>query len=51
MAKVLIVLAGHVRPADFVTSPRGPKKPRPPRDSGTGTGHVATARLLKAEKP
>ena len=50
MAKVLVVLAGHVRPAEFVTSPRGPKKPRPRQESATGTGHVATARLLKGPK-
>ena len=50
MAKVLVVLAGHVRPAEFVTSRRGPKKPRPPRASATGTGHVATARLLNVPK-
>jgi hypothetical protein len=50
MAKVLVVLAGQVRMAEFVTSPRGPKKPRPRRESATGTGHVATARLLKAPK-
>ena len=30
---------------------RGPKKPRPPRKSGTGSTHIATARLLKARKP
>lgn len=48
MAKVLVVLAGQVRMAEFATSPRGPKKPQPPRASATGTGHVATARLLKA---
>lgn len=50
LAQVLVVLAGHVRPAEFVTSPRGPKKPRPRRESATGTGHVATARLLKVPK-
>lgn len=49
-AKVLVVLAGHVRRAEFVTRPRGPKKPRPRRESATGIGHVATARLLKAPK-
>ena len=48
LAKVLVVLAGQVRPAEFATSPRGPKKPRPRRESATGIGHVATARLLNA---
>lgn len=51
MAKVLVTLAGQVRVAEFVTSPRGPKKPRPRRESATGTGHVSTARLLKTQKP
>ena len=50
MAKVLVALAGQVRVAEFVTSPRGPKKPRPRRESASGIGHVATARLLKARK-
>lgn len=50
MAKVLAALAGQVRVAEFVISPRGPKKPRPRRESARGTGHVATARLLKAQK-
>lgn len=51
LAKVLVVLGRQVRVAEFVTSPRGPKKPRPRRESASGTGHVSTARLLKAEKP
>jgi hypothetical protein len=51
LAKVLVVLGRQVRVAEFVTSPRGPKKPRPKRESASGTGHVSTARLLKAEKP
>lgn len=50
MAKVLVALAGQVRVAEFTTSPRGPKKPRPRRESANGTGHIATARLLKAQK-
>lgn len=50
MAKVLVALAGQVRVAEFVSNPRGPKKPRPRRESARGTGHVATARLLKAQK-
>lgn len=29
---------------------RGPKKPRPKQTSGTGSTHIATARLLKARK-
>jgi hypothetical protein len=50
VAKVLVVPAGQVRLAEFVTRPRGPKKPRPWRVGATGAGHVATPRLLKAPK-
>ena len=50
LAQVLVVLGGQVKVAEFVTSPRGPKKPRPRQTSGTGIGHVSTARLLKAMK-
>lgn len=51
LAQVLVALGHQVRVAEFVTSPRGPKKPRPRRASGAGVGHVATARLLKADTP
>ena len=51
LAQVLLTLGRQARVAEFVTSPRGPKKPRPRRASGAGTGHVATARLLKADRP
>jgi IS4 transposase len=51
LAEVLVTLGRYVRVAEFVTSPRGPKKPRPRRQTGAGIGHVATARVLKAEKP
>ena len=50
LAQVLVALGRQARVAEFVTSPRGPKKPRPRRVSGAGIGHVATARVLKAEK-
>lgn len=50
LAEVLVALAGRVRVAEFVTSPRGPKKSRPRRESARGTGHVSTARLLKADR-
>jgi DDE family transposase len=50
MAKVLVALGRQVRVAEFVASPRGPKKPRPRQESAAGTGHVATARLLKGQK-
>lgn len=46
MATTLLDLAGRVRLRAFRKSPRGPKKPRPERDSSTKRGHVSTAKLL-----
>ncbi len=43
-------LAGAVRLAEFRKQPRGPKKPRPKRQSGAKIKHVATAKLLEAQK-
>jgi IS4 transposase len=43
-------LAGAVRLSEFRKQPRGPKKPRPERQSGAEIKHVATARLLKESK-
>jgi hypothetical protein len=43
-------LAGAVRLSEFRKQPRGPKKPRPKRQSGAKVKHVATARLLKERK-
>jgi hypothetical protein len=43
-------LAGAVRLSEFRKQPRGPKKPRPKRQSGAKIKHVATARLLAEEK-
>jgi IS4 transposase len=48
LAEILVVLGRQVRVGEFVTSPRGPKKPRPRQQSGAGIWHVATARLLKS---
>ena len=48
-ARVPAVVLAEVLVAEFMTSPRGPKKPRPRRTSGAGIGHVATARVLKVE--
>jgi hypothetical protein len=39
-------LAGAVRLSEFRKQPRGPKKPRPERQSGAEIKHVATAKLL-----
>ena len=46
VAATLLDLAGRVRLRAFRKSPRGPKKPRPERDSPTKRGHVSTAKLL-----
>jgi IS4 transposase len=43
-------LAGAVRLSEFRKQPRGPKKPRPERQSGAKIKHVATARLLAGQK-
>ena len=46
MARKLLEYAGHVRLSAFKRSPRGPKKPVPPRTKHTAESHVSTARLL-----
>ena len=43
-------LAGAVRLSEFRKQRRGPKKPRPKRQSGAKIKHVATAKLLKRQK-
>lgn len=43
-------LAGAVRLSEFRKQPRGPKKPRPERQSGAEIKHVATAKLLLEQK-
>ncbi len=48
MAGVLIDLARNVRLALYPKQPRGPKKPKPEKQSGAKIKHVATARVLKA---
>ena len=40
-------LASAVRLSEFRKQPRGPKKPRPKRQSGAKIKHVATAKLLR----
>ena len=47
ISPILKDLAKAVRLSEFRKQPRGPKKPRPARDSGDKVKHVATARLLK----
>ena len=48
LAEVLIDLAGKVPLAQFRKHPRGPKKPRPPRQFDPKHPHQATAKLLAA---
>jgi hypothetical protein len=43
-------LASAVRLSEFTKQRRGPKKPRPQRQSGAKSKHVATAKLLQAQK-
>jgi Transposase DDE domain len=43
-------LASAVRLSEFRKQPRGPKKPRPKRQSGAKIKHVATAKLLEEQK-
>jgi hypothetical protein len=46
LSPILKQLAGAVRLSEFRQQPRGPKKPRPRRQSGANVKHVATAKLL-----
>jgi IS4 transposase len=47
LAKILIHLAGSVSLAKLRKHPRGPKKPKPEKQSGAEIKHVATAKILK----
>jgi IS4 transposase len=46
LAEVLVGLAAAVRLPKYQKHPRGPKKPRPKKQSGAKIKHVATARIL-----
>jgi hypothetical protein len=46
LAGKLLGYADHVRLSTFKRTPRGPKKPVPPRTKHTSKPHVSTARLL-----
>ena len=50
MGRVLLDLAGAIRLKEYHKQPRGPKRPRPERQSGAKIKHVATAKLLKNQK-
>ena len=48
LAEVLVRLARSVPLPKFRRHPRGPKKPKPKKQSGAKVKHVATAKILKA---
>jgi len=50
LAATLVELAQHVCLAKYQKHPRGPKKPKPEKQSGAKIKHVATARILKKRK-
>ena len=50
MAAVLVELAGNVRLAQYPKQPRGPKKPKPKKQSGAKIKHVSTANVLKTRQ-
>lgn len=50
MGRLLQDLARGIRLNEYRKQPRGPKKPRPERQSGAKIKHVATAKLLKNRK-
>jgi IS4 transposase len=50
LGELLVELAANVRLALYTKQPRGPKKPRPKRQSGAEVKHVSTAKILKGRK-
>lgn len=50
MSPFLKHLAGAVRLSEFRKQPRGPKKPRPKRQSGAKIKHLATSQLIEEAK-
>jgi IS4 transposase len=50
LAEVLVRLARAVALRKFRKHPRGPKKPKPKKQSGARIKHVATAKILKARQ-
>jgi IS4 transposase len=48
LAELLVAWARTVPLSEYRKSPRGPKKPRPKKQSGVKISHVATAKILKA---
>ena len=50
LAGVLVELAKAVQLPKYQKHPRGPKKPKPRKQSGAKIKHVSTARILEARK-
>jgi hypothetical protein len=50
MGQYLKEWAGTIRLSEYRKQTRGPKKPRPERQSGAKIKHVATSKLLKNQK-
>jgi IS4 transposase len=50
LAELLVGWARTVPLSEYRKSPRGPKKPKPKKQSGAKISHVATAKILKARK-
>jgi IS4 transposase len=50
LAEHLVKWAGTVPLAEYAKSPRGPKKPKPKKQSGAKIKHVATSKILDARK-
>jgi hypothetical protein len=50
LADVLVRLAQSVSLAKLRRHPRGPKKPKPKKQSGAKIKHVATAKILKGRQ-
>ena len=50
LAAVLVRLAAAVRLPKYRKHPRGPKKPKPAKQSGAKIKHVATAKVLSARQ-
>lgn len=48
LAKLLVEWARTVPLAEYAKSPRGPKKPKPVKQSGAKIKHVATSKILEA---
>jgi IS4 transposase len=50
LAELLVKWAATVPLAEYAKSPRGPKKPKPKKQSGAKIKHVATSKILDARK-